>query len=89
MERRDLAEFGTKASQIMIFLPHYMWAENNNNILNFKKIERLVRHLPQKKGEFPNSRNPKEQKNLSQTAEYWSMLQFDLLKFEIESNFLS
>ena len=26
----DLAEFGKNATQIMIFLPHYMWAENNN-----------------------------------------------------------
>ena len=30
MERGDLAEFG-KNSQIMIFLPHFMWAENNKN----------------------------------------------------------
>ena len=29
MERGDLAEFGKNASQIMIFFPHYMWAENN------------------------------------------------------------
>ena len=26
-DRGDLAEFGKK-TQIMIFLPHYMWAEN-------------------------------------------------------------
>ena len=24
----DLAEFGKKPTQIMIFVPHYMWAEN-------------------------------------------------------------
>ena len=30
----DLEEFGKKnATQIMIFLPHYTWAENNNNNL--------------------------------------------------------
>ena len=29
-ELGDLAEFAKKnATQIMIFLPHYMWAENN------------------------------------------------------------
>ena len=25
----DLAKFGKNATKIMIFLPHYMWAENN------------------------------------------------------------
>ena len=31
-DRGDLAEFEkNNATQIMIFLPHYMWAENNNN----------------------------------------------------------
>ena len=29
MERGDFAEFGKNASQIIIFLPHFMWAENN------------------------------------------------------------
>ena len=26
-----MAEFGKNATQIMIFLPHYMWAENDND----------------------------------------------------------
>ena len=30
MENGDLAEFVKNASQIMSFLPHYMWAENKN-----------------------------------------------------------
>ena len=29
MERGDLAEFVKNASQIMIFLPNHMWAEND------------------------------------------------------------
>ena len=45
----DLAEFGKKATQIMIFLPHYMWAENNKQsgskgddfTLVDRKIEKL------------------------------------------------
>ena len=38
-DRGDLAEFGKKnATQIMIFLPHYVRAENNKN------IERLKNH---------------------------------------------
>ena len=38
-EDGDLAILKKNASQIMIFLPHYMWAENGNNIpLNFVVI---------------------------------------------------
>ena len=33
-DRGGLAEFGKKsATRIMIFLPHYMWAENKKDIL--------------------------------------------------------
>ena len=32
MVRGDLAEFVKNSSHIMIFLPHYMWAENNERL---------------------------------------------------------
>ena len=36
-DRGDLAEFGKKnATQVMILLPHYMWAENNKVLEVFK-----------------------------------------------------
>ena len=31
-DRGDLAKFRKKTQQGLIFLPHYMWAENNNPI---------------------------------------------------------
>ena len=38
-DRGDLAEIEKKTTQIMIFLPYYMWAENNKN----SKMPEVVR----------------------------------------------
>ena len=40
----DLAEFGKKTQHIMIFLPHYMWVENNK--YNHKyEVESFLHYL--------------------------------------------
>ena len=54
MESGDLAEFGKKnASQIMIFLPDYMWAENNKSFSGRRKASRLGSSYQQR---FPERR---------------------------------
>ena len=32
-DRGDLAHFGKNATQIIIFLPHYLWAANNKDLV--------------------------------------------------------
>ena len=46
----DLAEFG-KTQHTMIFLPHYMWAENNKNSFSVK-LERKKSHNIDEKRRF-------------------------------------
>ena len=36
-DRGYLAEFGKNETQIMIFLPYYLWAENSNNMQKRKE----------------------------------------------------
>ena len=38
----DLAEFGKNVTQIMILLPRYMWAENNNVWQKFPKKQEFL-----------------------------------------------
>ena len=46
-ELGDLVEFGKKnATQIMIFLPHYMWAENKKYIVMVQWMESYVNTIP-------------------------------------------
>ena len=49
--REDLAEIGRTATQIMIFLPHHTWAENNNDQVLFcyyslyRIVTKIIEHV--------------------------------------------
>ena len=55
----DLAEFGKNATQIMIFLPHYMWAENNKGAGSLSLFTRCLplKHFHALRGNEINLRN--------------------------------